>query len=60
MKAITLERMRQQLSISSWSSSRGWSWGWSWLFFFTASGQSSCSDDGGQNEGLVHFDFPKV
>ena len=52
---------------SSWScrsgfSSRSWSscgsWCWSGFFFFTASGQSSSSDQSGQNDGVLHFKFP--
>jgi hypothetical protein len=42
------------------SSNRCWSSRSSGFFFFAASGQSSSGDDGGQNEGLVHFDFPNV
>jgi len=50
-------------SVSSWSRSFSGrschrSCRSSGFFFFTASGQSSSSDHGGQNEGLVHDDFP--
>jgi hypothetical protein len=59
-------------SVGSWSSGRSvssWSGSFSSrsshrsgrcssFFFFTASSQSSSSDHGGQNEGLVHDDFP--
>ena len=54
-------------SRSSFRSGRCWSWcgcshrsgcsGWSGFFFLTASGQGSSSDQGGQNDGVLHFNF---
>lgn len=43
-----------------------WSWGFhgsgcwrrSWLFLLATSGECSSSDQGGQNERVLHFDFP--
>ncbi len=42
----------------SWSGCSHGSWSWSGFFFFTASGQGSSSDQGGQNDGVLHFKFP--
>ena len=41
----------------SWSGCCHGSWCCSWFFFFTASGQGSSSDQGGQNDGVLHFNF---
>ncbi|PJI96919.1 hypothetical protein CLU85_1676 [Acidovorax sp. 69] len=51
---------------SGWLGSRRWccgrsfhgSWCWSGLFLLATSGECSSSDQGGQNEGVLHFDFP--
>lgn len=51
-------------SRSSFGSSRSWSccrcrsWCWSGFFLLATGGESSSSDQGGQNDGVLHFKFP--
>jgi hypothetical protein len=42
----------------SWCFHSGRSWCWSGLFLLATSGECSSSDQGGQNERVLHFDFP--
>lgn len=51
---------------SGWLGGRGWCRGrgfhrcgsWSGFFLLATSGECSSSDQGGQNEGVLHLDFP--
>lgn len=41
-----------------WSLYRSGSWCWSGFFLLATSGECSSSDQGGQNERVLHLDFP--